>query len=215
MNTICRVSCFLFIAVFDLSPKLSFGQTAETPPFLRSQSIETFFFCLAGSTSNGVTTNGITPDEELIYSIRTTAATNDQSMVWVPAEPEYRYQVELLDVNGASVSKTDLGRKVGTKFFDFDVDAPIKGIKRQLTLSDAIERVDKGEVFHVMSLFRPAEYFKIEKPGIYTLRVRLQVYVLLRKGTKNQDYKPLLIRFSAVDYPVIKPSNSARKERVQ
>ena len=80
---------------------------------------------LIGVTGSYLTTN-TSPDEALVFVPWTTS-----SSVWfvIPAEPEYAYQVELLDTNGMVMPKTELGKKVGTKFLDFDASPSKKGIK--------------------------------------------------------------------------------------
>jgi hypothetical protein len=162
------------------------------------------------------------PDNKLCFSIWTTnkiqaasgiRVTNSLNVIF-PTQPEYAYQVELFDTNGIAIPKTEAGKKVGTKFLDFNTNSFVLrssgpegysgpggrfGVKAQMTIVR-----EKAWPYEMLLIFRPSDLFKIEKPGKYVLRIRFQVIAFPRTGIKRGDYTKNLIRFPPLDYPLTK-----------
>lgn len=144
-------------------------------------------------------TNNTTTDDMLDFVPWTT---NNYGQLVVPIDPEYAYQVTLLDANGVAVPKTALGRKTGTKFFDFDADAHKENIPTK-----SLRATEVGHVTGTLPLFRPDDLFKIEKPGNYTLQIRFQILTFPRTGPARRDYTNELIRFPILNYPLVQTAS--------
>jgi hypothetical protein len=170
---------------------------------IKTKVIHGFCIGLAGWNSDFYT-NNTSSDDSLIFLPWTT---NKPAWIVVPTEPEYAYQVELFDTNGVAMPKTDLGKKAGTKFFDFDSTAYEKGITIKHLHAQKI-----GEVTDSPFLFRPSDLFKVEKPGNYTLRIRFQILAFPRTGPNHGDYTNDLIRFPPLDYPLVKSEAFSKKQ---
>jgi hypothetical protein len=184
------------------------GQSETEPHFVEVEAVETkvidgFFvgvteLAKTPSGTSGYLTNNTSTGGQLCYVHWTTG---QPTWIAIPAEPECAYLVELLDTNGIVVPKTKLGKKVGTKFFDFDA-VPRKDVKvRHL-------HVDKrGEPAAVDYLFYPyhvSDLFQIKNPGRYTLRIWFQMLAFPRTGPNRRDYTNNLIRFPPLDYQLVK-----------
>jgi len=140
-------------------------------------------------------------DQHLCYSVRTTGTTN-VFWVTVPTNIKYAYEVDLFDTHSNSVSKTWLGRSVGTKFSDFKngkgyFESPSKPYPIGALTTD-------NPTFSWHIFFTLNDYFNIKKPGDYNLRIRFQILApVVEPGTTNEVMK--VIRFPAMDFPITKP----------
>ncbi len=164
-----------------------FGQRCESD----SKVIQDIYL---GVTDEAECTNTLA-NQMLYYSFWTT---NRPAVIWYPKDPEYAFRVQLFDTNGASVSKTSLGETIGRRFFDFDIFAQEKGI------SLLRARVDKGSPCGHFPLFRAADFFRIERPGSYKLRIQFQILVNL-KGRLNSTNK-ICIRYPYLDCTILAPA---------
>lgn len=144
----------------------------------------------------------------LCFSIWTTNQiwTNKPIRIVFPVQPEYAFQVDLVDTNGNVIQKTEAGKRVGSKFLEFNENSffvPSTGqstegkIKSQRTIVMA-----KRPPFEIFRMFRPRDLFKVEKPGCYTLRIYFQIVAPLRTESTLNTSTNILIRFSPIDYPI-------------
>lgn len=183
-------------------------QSYEEPAFVKINACETkvvdgFCIGLTGRDKEGrCSTNNTSPDHELFFIPWTT---DGSAWFAVPIEPEYAYQVELFDTNGAAMPRTEQGQKVGTKFFDFTSSAPKEGIGTKRLRADR-----KGQPVGMPLLFRPSDLFKVDEPGNYKLQVRFQILTFPRTGPNREDYTNHLIRFPSLEYPLIQPESSQK-----
>jgi len=167
--------------------------------------IDDFYIVLINSIN--YKTNIVTPDQDIYYLIGTTRATN--VIVRRPSNEEYTYEVNLYDRNNDAVPKTPLGKRVGTKFSNFNYSySKIFGgrftsgsITRGAVAYRDIE-IENMNIGHI--LFQVNDYFKVTKPGDYNLRIRFQVIApVVEPGTTNTTMK--VIRFPAMDFPITQP----------
>jgi hypothetical protein len=128
-----------------------------------------------GVASSGFTTNETPVDNALVFGVwRTT--TNYHNTVYIPAEPEYAFRVELFDTNGVAMPKTELGRRVGTKFMDLDTTFSNAG-PRLAIVRPADEPGYTGQYLFFPQksgygggpFYSPSDLFEIKSPGRYTL----------------------------------------------
>jgi len=165
-------------------------QVYQETPLVESKMIDSF--SMGVSDQDGHTNSA--PDRYLCFAIW---CTNGPVRVAYPATPEYAYQVELFDSNGLPIPKTALGKKTGSKFWGFDENA-LKSIKIGRLMPPR-----RSEPVPWLYMFRPADLFEIQEPGNYTLRIRFQIVAFPRTGPNRGDYKKELIRFPALDYPLV------------
>ena len=155
-----------------------------------------FYIGLTGRepNANDYSTNNTPLDGELYFAVWTTGG---RERVFVPAKPEYAYQIELLDTNGVAIPKTERGKNIGNKFFDVDANASKNGI-----LIHHLRADKKGQLVEMPILFYPnhvSDFFMVEKPGNYKLLIKFQI---LAFNTKKQATE--LIRFPPLEYPLVK-----------
>lgn len=156
------------------------------------------------------------PDRPLCFSVWTTNkvwATNNTRVI-TPVKPEYAYQVELFDTNGVAVPKTVAGKEAGTKFLDFSLKtAKVRvtgGPEPNAMRTVVIEKVGTERSPNVL-MFRPSDLFKFEKPGHYTLKIRLQILAFPRTGPNPGEYTTDLIRFPPLVYPLVRNDAPLKK----
>jgi hypothetical protein len=189
--------CMVFFAFALLTNNLIADGTSQKSGMAGLTAVETevvdgFFIAVTGENL----TNNTSPNDLLVFL---TWSTNAPTSFVVPAEPEYAYQVELLDSNGVAVQKTELGKKIGEKFFDFSFSAAEKGVKIIHMHASKV-----GDMTSAPLLFRPKDLFKIEKPGNYKLLIRFQILTFPRTGPGRGEYTNDLIRFPVLVYPLVK-----------
>ena len=119
----------------------------------------------------------------------------------LPILPGDAYQIDMFDAEGNAVPKSELGKKVGTKFLDFEASSLKQDAQTQLVYPR-----NRKDHFLQFYLFRPSDLFMVEKPGTYTLRMRFQLFIFA--GTPGH-LTPRLIRFPPLDCRLVK-SESAR-----
>ena len=168
-----------------------------------------------GVFSSNFTTNGTSTDNKLNFCIwRIT--TNNQTTVYVPTALEYIYQLELLDTNGVTLPKTELGKKIGVKFWDLEPSfANDKGFK--LAIERAMDEPSIGarNLFFPFKpgyggqpFYSPNDLFEIKQPGNYMLRIRFQFIV----ASDTNVYKTAhIVRFPPLNYPLIKSDTTSNK----
>ena len=194
------------IIILLLRLNLQADQDHPSIDFVETKVVDGFFI---GVTDEFGHTN-TSPDLKLCFSIWTTNKTwapNNLHAVF-PTQPEYAYQVELFDTNGIAVPKTDVGKKVGTRFLDFDINSFVL----RSTGPDKTNGVDSQRIlvsekvwpYEMLTIFRPSDLFKIEKPGDYILQIRFQILTFRRTGPNRGDNTNDLIRFPPFNYPLVK-----------
>lgn len=171
------------------------GQTNDGNFYMETKIVDGFSI---GVTDYYGLTNTPT-DRKLCFTVWTTNrfwATNRLISVIFPTQPEYAYQVEMFDTNGIAVPRTELGKQVGSKFLDYNpTSSKHINIERML-----VDRKDHGSTLFV--LFCPTDFFKITKPGSYTLRIRFQILAFPDTGPNRGDYTNVLVRFPPLNYPL-------------
>jgi hypothetical protein len=192
----------LFAAASAWAGQTNQGTVYTEVKAIRTEAIRGFCVGLNGRPSDDFTNN--TTTESVLSFVPWT--TSSSAWIVVPVEAEYAYQVDMFDTNGVAIPKKELGKKVGSKFFDFDASGSQKGIATRHLFVRKI-----GEVTGSLSLFRPEDLFQIEKLGKYTLRIRFQILTFPRTGPGHKNYTNDLIRFPAIDYPLIKPDTLRKK----
>jgi hypothetical protein len=112
------------------------------------------------------------------------------------AEPVYGTKIKMIGPDGKDVPKTSLGQSYGSKFDQLHSykDAHLGGIGA----SGPYQGMFSG------LLARPNELFIMEKPGIYTLEIQMQMFRYTPSLDTN-EWSRNLIRFSPVKIRVEKP----------
>ena len=130
---------------------------------------------------NSYSTNHTSLNDELCLFVWTT---NNPTWIAIPAELEYAYQVELLDTNGVAMPKTELGKKVGAKFFEFDTFPSKKSIAVEHM---SVKKIGQSAGASFLFNRHPArDLFEVDRPANYTLQVRFQILTFPRTGP-NQE----------------------------
>jgi hypothetical protein len=113
--------------------------------------------------------------------------------------PDFRYslRIKLTDTNGVELPKTVRGQVFGSRF-------------------DQLHKITDSKVAPVLAwgpfqdhglrtpFLKPAELFQIEKPGIYTLEIQMQMFRYVASTDPNERSKTLF-SFSPVKIKVEKP----------
>lgn len=181
--------------LFTLRPQARAQGAGPDLQFVQSKAVDGF---VLGITDDLGSTN--TPiSRGLCFSIWT--VTNGLRRVAFPTQSQYAYEVELFDTNRVALPKTALGKRAGSKFLDFDATAFDQGIKLQHAFAD-----DKATSPGILVLFRASDLFVVRQPGLYNLRIRLQILVLSKTGPSRTHAPPQLIRFAPIDYPLSLPA---------
>jgi hypothetical protein len=168
---------------------------------------------LAAGISN--TTNGV---YLVIAAVRNaTLITNepvrfDDDLVWMTfcetgkvmlsyPDSKYGIRMKMTDSEGNEVPKTALGKRCGSKFDSLRL---ITDSKVANTVAQGSYRVNpNGET---MFLRKPNEFFQMDKPGVYTLEIQIQMQMF----RYVPSYDPVeaskgLFRFSPVKIKIEKP----------
>jgi len=181
------VNCWFFLIVRA-------DQTNSPIAYAETKPVDGYFI---GVTDEFGKTNTLS-HQRLCFAVLT--ETHNNAPVFFPGQPEYAYQVQLIDSNGIAVPKTDLGKKAGSKFMEFNTAALHKTeIRTQGAM--ALKKTEGPGLFLI---FRPEDLFQIEKSGNYTLSIRFQIIVFPQIGPHRQDRTNLLIRFPALKYSITK-----------
>jgi hypothetical protein len=150
-------------------------ESPQQAAYVETKIVESF--SIAVRDQDGYTNSA--PDKYLTFAVW---CTNGSVLVGVPPQREYAFQVELYDSDGITVAKTEAGKKVGSKFDDFD-ESVLKRNKVNLPASK------RGELDAWSLMFRPIDLFKIDKPGRYILRIRFQFLAFLSPVTSKPATK--------------------------
>lgn len=200
-----NVSSFLVVSIILLAIitfEVFADQTNQEFQELKIDAIKTEIkdgFCIGLIGKTHFSTNDTSISDSLAMFAWTT---NRSAWITIPEKLEYAYQVELLGTNGAAMPKTQLGKMIGTKFFEFDSRGSKNGIAVVHLRARKI-----GEMAGAPLLFYPyrmEDLFRIDKPGRYTLQISFQILTFPRTGPNRSDYTNNLIRFSPLRYPLIK-----------
>lgn len=222
MNKKSPIIIFIICVAAILSSEINLraNQTNDDISYIETKTVDGFSI---GITDYYGLTNTPT-DRGLCFSIWTTnevgaanqiIVTNAVSVIF-PTQPENAYQVELFDTNGVAIPKTEVGKKAGSKFFDFNTNSFVVWstggysgpggwfgvkVKSQREVVTTKAREPQGQM-HI--IFRPSDLFMIDKPGNYKLRISFQIIAFPRTGPNRGEYKTELIRFPPLDYPLTK-----------
>jgi hypothetical protein len=163
--------------------------------------------------SSNFTTNNTAVNDKLNFCIWRTI-TNNQAIVYMPTALEYVYQLDLLDTNGVALPKTELGKRIGVKFWDLEPSfANNTGFKlsREHTTESGTGIGAQWLFFPTKSgfggqpIYSPNDLFEIKQPGNYTLRIRFQIIVA---SSMADVYKTAhIVRFPPLDYPLVKSAS--------
>ena len=126
------------------------------------------------------------------------------TLVGLPPQPEFAFQVELFDEKGNAVPKTGLGLRTGRRFSE--LSAQSEGVHMQL-----IKATSEAEQLTQVLLFRPSDLFTITAPGRYTLRIRFQIVAFF--GNPGNTTRKL-IRFAPLDYNLFEKPQGEVSPRV-
>ena len=198
---LCAICLGLFFNV------VSQAQDIET---VKTTTVEGLFVRV--SSENG-TTNNTSVNDKLTFCVwRMT--TNNPVTLYMPTAVEYVYQIELLDTNGFALPKKKLAEKIGKEFSDlkpsFANDTGFKLKIQHITPSLGGEYLffpHKPGYYNGEPFYSPNDLFEIKQPGNYTLRIQFQF--VLRTG-HDHDKTAHVIRFPALDYPLVKSTNQSR-----
>ncbi len=154
-----------------------------------SQTNNGIYLVIGGSAS---TNEPIKFDERLAYQ----PFCNTGSIRLSQTEPIYGTKIKMIGPDGKEVPKTSLGQSYGSKFDQLHSykDAHLGGIGASGPYQGMLSGL----------LARPSELFIVEKPGIYTLEVQMQMFRYSPTLDPDEDYRNL-IRFSPIKIKVEKP----------
>jgi hypothetical protein len=142
-------------------------------------------------------------DQTLTYEV---ISTNREAILYIPSDSEYLCQIDLFDRSGQTIDKTDLGKKVGSRFETIQISRQHPRYDRPLFvfLNSNKEEVNARQLRTINggtsapAFFSPDELFKIEKPGEYKLRLRFQLFEASTNSLSE------LIRFPPIELSVEK-----------
>jgi len=186
----------------------NFVSHAEDIETVKTKTVEDL--CVRVFSSHG-TTNNTPVDDKLAFCVwRMT--TNNSMTLYMPTALEYVYRLELLDTNGSALPPTKLAEKIGVKFLDFkpsfanDTGFNLKILQTDPSLGgEHLFFPHRPGYFNGEHFYSPNDLFEIKQPGNYTLRIQFQF--ILRTG-HGQDKTAHLVRFSPLDYPLVKLPNN-------
>jgi hypothetical protein len=182
--------------IFTLTISLCFAQTAVATSFSSKTNGVYLAFGAIRHGLNLITNEPIRFDDQLVWG-----AFCDTGKVELSC-PDSRYslKIKLTDTNGVELAKTKRGEVFGARFDQL----------RKITDSKVTPVLAWGP-FQNDSLGRlfptPAELFQIEKPGIYTLEIQMQMFRYVPSYDPVERSKTLF-RFSPIKIKVEKPPNA-------
>lgn len=180
----------VFICLISLSEAFATGISAIT---------NGFYLVIAGDRPNSI---GVITNEPIRF---------DDRLLWMPfcdtreielsypADPAYRMKIKMTDTNGNELPKTALGKTFGSKFDSlrsFTDTRPYPFI-----VGGAFK--DNPSLGGARFLPTPKDLIQIEKTGIYTLEIQMQMFYSNPQST-NALHKDLF-QFSPVTIKVEKP----------
>ena len=179
-----------------------------------------FSFFLSLSLSNEIAAAGLSMPNGGIYlaigAIRhERAITNEpiqfnDRLIWMPfcetgqvelsypLDPAYGVRIKMTDLDGKEIVKTSLGSHFGSKF---DRLHNFTETQTYPCIAEGAYK-DNQELGGAKQLLTPKDLFQIQKPGIYTLTIEMQMFRVL-KNTNQWSRK--LVHFSPIRIRVEKP----------
>lgn len=125
-------------------------------------------------------------------------------------DPAYSVKIEMLNSNGVEVPKTKIGKRFGSKFaqpencnqgrpYNFTAGGPYSsnmgmGGARPFSNYPSFE-----------AWLRPEDLFKIEKPGLYSMQIQMQMFY--RNPSSTNAWQQDRFEFSPITVSVIKPAD--------
>jgi hypothetical protein len=170
------------------TPALCCSAVEFTPP------TNGVYLAFGGGAGGSVSNNPIRFDQELVFQ---GYCDTGQVDFYYPREP-YTVKVSMIGPAGRPVAKTLLGKKLGSKFDELCADDPPRQGSGVLAWGPYRDNPGLGGG---RILPRPRDMFRMDKPGIYTLEIEVQ---LLRKVRRPNQFLEL-VRFAPVRIKVEKP----------
>lgn len=167
-----------------------------------SETNDGFYIAISGSSTNEpVASND--PLSWRPFCTRSTAATEFNY-----PDPARGIKIKMLDFRGKQIRRTELGKSYGTKFdklsrFQDIIPAPHAGYSSG-HVGSILAKGSYNDTDAVSGPLLPSaqDLFQIQKPGIYTLEIQMQMFLIHK--TANQ-WTRKLIRFSPVKIKVVMP----------
>lgn len=160
-----------------------------------------------GAPANGIITNDVIRfDDDLLWM---TFCESGSVKLSFPLDLAYFAKMKMTDATGKEVSRTSIGRRCGSKFdrlqtvTDTRVAPCIAGgsFKENSELS-AVKDFRYRPVNGVSKSLTPKDLFRMEKPGIYTLEIQMQMFYPNSNSTNL--WKKDVFRFAPVTVRVEK-----------
>jgi hypothetical protein len=157
-----------------------------------------FFIAISGGI---IGTNGAVPfDKRLVWLPFCTTNTGGADIELQYPNAKYGMKIKMTGPDGKEVSKTGLGKLSGSKWDQLHSykDSRLNGISAGSYQPDL--GAEGGQF-----LPAPDDLFEIDKPGIYTLEIQMQMFRHTGSTDPDEQYHNL-IRFSPVKIKVEKPN---------
>lgn len=182
--------------------------------------IFTFFLLLQPTFAAGIseTTNGVYLVVAALRNV--TLITNepirfDDQLLWMAfcntgkvmlsyPDSKYGIRMKMTDSEGNEVPKTALGKRCGSKFDNLRL---ITDSKVGNTVAQGSYKDNPNGEGETIILRKPDEFFQMDKPGIYTLEIQMQMFRYVASYDPVERSKTLF-RFSPVKIKVEKPPAS-------
>jgi hypothetical protein len=166
-----------------------------------SLTTNSLYIVIAGDRPNsiGIVTNeAIRFDDRLLWM---PFCETGQVELSYPLDPAYGVKIKMTDVMGREVPKTGLGDRYGTKYDRLHVftDTHVYPCLAEGSFKDNIGL--GGAKF----LPAPGELFQIEKPGVYTLEIQMQMFRVIKD---TNEWSRKLFQFSPLKIKVEKPPDN-------
>ncbi|HEY1791070.1 MAG TPA: hypothetical protein VGJ73_23175, partial [Verrucomicrobiae bacterium] len=144
-----------------------------------------------------ITNEPIRFDDELVWM---SFCDTGKVMLSYP-DSKYGIRMKMTDSEGNEVPKTALGKRCGSKFDSLRL---ITDSKVANTVAQGSYRDNPGGEGETIFLRKPDDFFQMEKPGIYTLEIQMQMFRYVPSYDAVEGSKGLF-RFSPVKIRVEKP----------
>ena len=145
---------------------------------------------------NLITNEPIRFDDDLVWM---TFCQTGQVRLSYP-DSKYGLRIKMTDSEGNEVPKTALGKRCGSKFDSLRLITDSK-VGSTATTEGSFKDNPNGETIF---LRKPDEFFQMDKPGIYTLEIQMQMFRYVPSYDPVERSKTLF-RFSPVKIQVEKP----------
>jgi hypothetical protein len=117
-----------------------------------------------------------------------------------PLDTRYGMRIRMFDARGVEVAKTRKGESVGSRF---DELRDFKDTRTGVMVAWGSYKENPG-LGGGKALPTPNALFKLKKPGIYTMEIEMQMFLVLKR---TNQWSRKLFRFSPVRVAVEKPSD--------